>query len=951
MRLRTVFLVCFAAASLPAAGWSAWIATRAWSAWTDAAAAVRAAEAMGHVLQLVEALSVERGALQERALSAGAGVEDLREISERNDALLERSQRSMRAAGLPDGAVVQARETLASARARVAQGIQKPLPERDPGLVPAIMAQLYERLDAVEAAVAAAEGTVARASASVGALVAVGSLAVDMRGAAGRRSSHLSGWIGGRALAPRQIEEAMHLTGQIQHAWDRLRRQVQVVGSPPRLAAAVAATQDGFFRQAEPTYRDLLAAARAGQPPPMALPDWRRWTIAMLPGTLLARDAALEEAVAHGEALAADARARLALAAAATLAALGLAAAALLVLLRRLIWPVQRLTAAVTRLAGGDLAAVEVPERGRRDEIGAMAAAVEVFRETAVELRRTNLRFDAALNNMSQGLAMFDGEERLVVANARLCEVAQVPPGSVVPGMTLREILAVGVAAGHYPGRTLDDVYAGRRRALRAAAVDFEEARADKVLAVSSRPMPEGGCVLTIEDVTERRLAQAQVAHMAHHDSLTGLPNRALFRKKVEKALVRARRGGRFALLCIDLDRFKAVNDTLGHPAGDALLRAVAERLAGALRRRDVAARLGGDEFVVLQASRAQPHDAAALARRLVETLGAPYRIAGHEVVIGASAGIALAPDHGASPNDLLKNGDLALYRAKADGRGGWRFFEPEMEARLLARRRLEFDLRDAVAAGEFELHYQPVVDFASRRPKGFEALVRWNHPSRGLVGSADFVPLAEELGLIGAIGEWVLRRACAEAVAWPDGLKVAVNLSAAQFRAGDALVGVVADALRESGLEASRLEIEITESVMLQDTEETLAVLHRIKALGVSIAMDDFGTGYSSLSYLRSFPFDKVKIDQSFVRGLGADGEDCAAIVSAVAKLCGSLGMTATAEGVETEEQLALLTAEGLAEGQGYLFSAPVPAPEVPRLLARAKAAPDTSAPAVCVA
>jgi predicted signal transduction protein with EAL and GGDEF domain len=317
-----------------------------------------------------------------------------------------------------------------------------------------------------------------------------------------------------------------------------------------------------------------------------------------------------------------------------------------------------------------------------------------------------------------------------------------------------------------------------------------------------------------------------------------------------------------------------------------------------------------------------------------VEALGAPYDVSGHRVTAGASVGVALAPGHGACPDALLKNADLALYRAKADGRAAWRFFEPSMEARIVGRRLLELDLRDAVAAGDFELHYQPLVEFGSRRPKGFEALLRWRHPLRGLVGPAEFIPLTEEIGLIGALGEWALRRACADAAAWPDGLKVAVNLSAAQLRSGPAIVGVVADALAASGLGAARLEIEITEGVMLHDTEETLATLGRMKALGVSIAMDDFGTGYSSLSYLRRFPFDKVKIDRSFVLGLGVEGEDCGAIIRAVADLCDGLGMAATAEGVETEEQLARLAAEGLAEEQGYLFGRPVPASEISRLL-----------------
>ena len=936
MRLRTVFLFCFAAACLPAVGWSAWIAVRAQSAWADAAAAVRTAEAMGHALYLIEALSIERGALQERALSERAGAEDLAEIASRNDALLGRAERSLRAAGLPDEAVTQAREVLAALRARVAEAVRHPLAERDPGLVPAITTQLFKRLDAVEGAMALAERAAARANASVGALVAVGSLAAEMRAAAGRRSQYLSGWMGGRALTPAQLDEAMHMTGQVQHAWDRLQRQVLIVGNPPGLAAAVAATRDGFFRDVEPRYREFVAIARAGGERPMPLPEWRPWTVGVIRGTLAARDAAITEAVEHGEALAADAQARLAAAAAATLGLLVLAGGAVLVLLRRLVLPVQRLTAAVTRLAAGDVAA-EVPERGRGCEIGAMAAAIEVFRGNAVELRRTNLRFDAALGHMSQGLAMYDAEERLVVANARLCEVVGLPPGSLRAGMTYREVLGVGVSAGHFPGLTLDEVYAERRRVglANGESVSFEEVRGERSVAVSSRPMSSGGWLLTLEDVTERRANEARIAHMAHHDALTGLPNRVLFRARLDEALARARRGGGgFAVLYLDLDRFKAVNDTLGHPVGDALLRAVTGRLRAELREADTAARLGGDEFAVLQAAMDQPLDATSLAQRLIEALAAPYEVEGQHVEIGVSVGIVVASGEGDTADALLKNADLALYRAKADGRGTWRFFEPEMNAHMQARRLMELDLRRALSAEQFELHYQPLVDLGTLRVTGFEALLRWRHPERGLVSPAEFIPLAEEIGLIGPIGEWVLRRACAEAARWPEGVKVAVNLSAVQLRAGGGLADTVAAVLRASGLPAARLELEITETAMLQDTEETLATLHRVGTLGVSIAMDDFGTGYSSLSHLRRFPFDKVKIDQSFVRGLGHAGGDCAAIVRAVMGLCASLGIAVTAEGVETEEQLEWLAAEGRAEGQGYLFSRPVPAEAIPGLL-----------------
>ena len=433
MRLKTVFLLCFAVACLPALGWSAWIAITAQSEWANAASAVRKAEAMGDALQLIEALSLERGVLQERALSDGPVTGNPAEMAAANDALLDRAERSMRRAELPDEAVTQSRDILVKLRRQVAAAVVHPVTERDPGLAPEILAQLYERLSAVQGAVVRAEREAAFADARVGALVAVGSLAVEMRAAAGWRSSNLTAWIGGRVLTPGQLDEAMYMTGQVQHAWDRLQRQVLLVGEPPLLAAAIAATRGGFFQLAEPRYREYLSIARAGGARPESLLTWRRWTVDALGGTLLARNAAITEALDYGTALAFQAKVHLAVAGASTLGLFALAAGALLVLMRRLVLPVQRLTAAVTRLASGDVAAV-VPERGRHDEIGAMAAAIEVFRENAVALRQTNMRFDAALSNMSQGLAMYDAEERLVVSNARLCEVEGVPPGSLRTG-------------------------------------------------------------------------------------------------------------------------------------------------------------------------------------------------------------------------------------------------------------------------------------------------------------------------------------------------------------------------------------------------------------------------------------------------------------------------------------------------------------------------------------
>jgi diguanylate cyclase (GGDEF)-like protein/PAS domain S-box-containing protein len=435
-----------------------------------------------------------------------------------------------------------------------------------------------------------------------------------------------------------------------------------------------------------------------------------------------------------------------------------------------------------------------------------------------------------------------------------------------------------------------------------------------------------------IIDVTESREAEARIAHLAHHDALTGLPNRLLFRDRLEAALAQAQRGRGFTVFCLDLDRFKEVNDTLGHPLGDALLGAVAARLAAGLRATDTLARLGGDEFAIIQADMDQPGDASALAGRLIESLQAPFDIEGHQVLIGTSIGIAISPADGRSGEALLKAADMALYRAKAEGRGRWRFFEAGMDARMQQRRALEIDLRRAVQAGEFELFYQPIVAIPSRQVTGLEALLRWRHPQRGLVPPDTFIPLAEETGLIVPLGDWVLRQACREAAGWAGAPKIAVNLSPAQFT-GPQLLETIAGALQESGLDPARLELEITETAMLQDTEATLATLHRMKALGVRIAMDDFGTGYSSLSYLRRFPFDKVKIDRSFTSEIGQSPQS-AAIIGAVADLCSGLAMTTTAEGVETEPQFQALLRMGCQEAQGYLFSRPLPAAEIPGLL-----------------
>ncbi|MGH6850633.1 MAG: putative bifunctional diguanylate cyclase/phosphodiesterase, partial [Methylocella sp.] len=439
--------------------------------------------------------------------------------------------------------------------------------------------------------------------------------------------------------------------------------------------------------------------------------------------------------------------------------------------------------------------------------------------------------------------------------------------------------------------------------------------------------------LVAIMDVTAKRQAEQRIAHMAHHDALTGLPNRVLFHDYLEHALLSVRRyNDALAVLYLDLDRFKNVNDTLGHPGGDKLLVAVAERLRACLRVSDMVARFGGDEFAVLQLGLAGPHEAGALADRIVTLLSEPYDIDGQQALIGASAGIALAPIDGETAEQLLGNADIALYQAKEDGRRTYCFFQPGMGASVQAHHTLALDLRNALGAGEFEVYYQPLVTLETGVISGFEALLRWHHPQCGMVAPAKFVPLAEETGFIVPIGEWVLRQACAEAAGWPDDLKVAVNLSPVQFKRGK-LPQVVFATLASSGLPAARLELEITESVFLAESKTNLATLRSLRALGVGIAMDDFGTGYSGLSYLRAFPFDKIKIDRSFISEVG-NGTDCMAIIRAIANLGSSLGIPTLAEGVETEEQLSWLREAGCTEMQGYLISRPVPASEVAGLL-----------------
>ncbi|MBR1144971.1 bifunctional diguanylate cyclase/phosphodiesterase [Bradyrhizobium sp. AUGA SZCCT0431] len=481
--------------------------------------------------------------------------------------------------------------------------------------------------------------------------------------------------------------------------------------------------------------------------------------------------------------------------------------------------------------------------------------------------------------------------------------------------------------------------WAGDRSSDEQAARTWKHVRADGALidlAIYSRQLVYGdqpAVLLALMDITERKRAEARLAFMAQHDSLTGLPNRTLLRQQMDDLLLHTRRSAeKVAVLVLGVDNFKAVNDTLGHGVGDKLLRGVAKRLRSTLREEDVLARLNSDEFAIVQSGVTRPEDAVLLARRLLEAIGDPYLLDGHSVVIGASIGIAMSPGDGDESERLLKNADMALSRAKNEFRGTFSFFEAEMDARAQSRRKIEIELRHAIENDLLRPHYQPLVDLSTGRVTGFEALVRWPHPERGMVSPGEFIPVAEETGLINAVGGLMLRRACMDAAQWPDDVRVAVNLSPLQFRVGN-LLSMVMETLKQTGLAATRLELEITETLVLEKSSQVLATLHALRSLGVRISMDDFGTGYSSLSYLRSFPFDKIKIDQSFVRDLGSN-RDAQAIVRSIISLGKGLGVTITAEGVETEAELSCLRNEGCHEGQGFLFSRARPNAEIISLL-----------------
>ncbi|MCA1400246.1 MULTISPECIES: putative bifunctional diguanylate cyclase/phosphodiesterase [Bradyrhizobium] len=541
-------------------------------------------------------------------------------------------------------------------------------------------------------------------------------------------------------------------------------------------------------------------------------------------------------------------------------------------------------------------------------------------------------QFDTALNNMPHGLCMFSADGRVAVMNHRFIEMMQLSDDFVQRGASATDICNACVLSGSISAAAAQQILYEIESSQRGDIVTSDpDPTKNRSLDWTFQPMAGGGTVVLVEDITERKDAEARISHLARYDELTALPNRVNFRDEIGRLLAMQHGDHRSALLFVDLDQFKQVNDTLGHPCGDQLLCAVAERLREMLRPEDFVARFGGDEFVVFQQNIHSHEDAAALARRIVDRLSERYKIDNHLVEIGASVGIAMtAPGVGA--DTLLKNADMALYRAKADGRGTFCFFRDEMAQTVEARRILELDLRKALANEEFELFYQPLINLKSGKVSTCEALLRWNHPARGTVSPVDIIPVAEDMGLIVDLGRWILRKACMECMKWPEAVSVAVNFSPQQFHQRDVL-SEVRYALEVSGLPAHRLEIEITESSLLHNTELTHDLLSQLRSLGVRISLDDFGTGYSSLSYLHNFPLQKVKIDRSFLEGIDSDRP--LTLLRGVARLSADLGMSVVVEGIETNEQLELISADGaVTEAQGYLFSRPVPSVRIRQLL-----------------
>lgn len=603
--------------------------------------------------------------------------------------------------------------------------------------------------------------------------------------------------------------------------------------------------------------------------------------------------------------------------------------------------PIVAVSEAMQSLTDGQPVAPFDVDARRRDEVGVLMHSVNAFRasrqrelELTLLARAERARLDAALDNMPVGLAMFDANRNLIVCNGRFEEMyglvydfdrAATDAGSIFAAMSTAGTLSTREAEA-----VVDLLSHGDTDAVAAHRLEVLDGR---IFSVKCRRLGVGGWVTIHEDVTEQHRAEERIRHLAGHDLLTNLPNRRLFKENCADALARLSGTASAAVVCLDLDRFKPVNDTLGHPVGDRLLEAVAHRLRTLLQPGDLASRFGGDEFVVYLAD-ATAASAEQTARHIIETVSAPYDIAEHHIAIGCSAGIALAPFHGRDTDELLRCADMALYAAKADGRATARLYEARLEAPAIARRTLESALRDALDANEFHLRYQPIVDLTKLEVTSLEALIRWRHPTRGWIPPSDFIPAAEQCGLIQQIGAWTFERAMSEAKSWPAHLTLAINLSPVQFRGGR-LVEIVRETMDRTGFRSDRLEFEITEGLLLRQSESTMKALHDLREMGIGICMDDFGTGYSSLGYVKRFPFDSLKIDRTYVADLLED-PNAHAIVDTTIRLGSRLGMQTVAEGVERREQLVYLIAEGCTHAQGYLLSEPLSSIDVPAAVGR---------------
>jgi diguanylate cyclase (GGDEF)-like protein len=578
------------------------------------------------------------------------------------------------------------------------------------------------------------------------------------------------------------------------------------------------------------------------------------------------------------------------------------------------------------------LPAVEGVDAVNRDLEQLVANRSAELRARERDLQAQNVRFDIAINNMTQGLLLFDDTERMIVCNRSYIAMYGLSPEIVKPGISLRDLVCHRKETGSFNG-DIDEYCSALSRSMMEGRTSHHQTDTPngRTIQIVNKPVTGGGWVATHEDVTARRRAEEKIRHLAHYDALTDLPNRALFHERLREEIAHAAPNRQLAVIYIDVDEFKNVNDTLGHQVGDELLKSVASGLCRQANPNEFIARLGGDEFAIMQTAARNQAETVGLITRVFEAIRTPFDCLGHRVTTDASVGIAVAPQHGATLDEILKNADLAMYAAKSAGRKTWRFFEPAMDARVKARRTLEMDMRQALLEGQFEVYYQPCVGLEDNRITGCEALVRWHHPERGMISPAEFIPVAEETGLINELGEWVLDTACKDAMTWPGEFKLAVNVSPVQFKSGT-LALKIATALAASRLPAKRLELEITEAVLIRDDDAALAILHQLRAIGVRIALDDFGTGYSSLSYLQRFPFDKIKIDRCFVNDLSTQGGS--SIVQAVVNIAAARNMMTLAEGVEKTEQRELLRALGCTEMQGFLFSRPVPAAEILRLL-----------------